>query len=262
MYISKTKSRPVKKIHCSSAEATIWIACAFLPCLQREAAFWNPLPQTGQPMVSSKCFFMWVNIQSWLVWKKVHSWHWYSLPPSGWFSHLGWASGGTASLGTITVGRVVDLSEGPGWGGLLGMEVTSGWGISVVEIWWCFGGISWISWEAGVITSLLLEATAGIEELVMPTIGIVEGGGTIGVMVYAWGGWISCCCKVDAGCIILVASTLRNWATGNPRSATSNCCIVSAWSNSTILLIWLANQIYCKAWKKKGWGVELKSMKN
>ena len=34
--------------------------------------------------------------------------------------------------------------------------------------------------------SLPLEATTGIEESVMPAIGIVEGGGTIGVMVYAW----------------------------------------------------------------------------
>ena len=194
MHRSKTKRRPAKKIHCSSAEATIWTACAFLPCLWSEATFWNPLPHMGQPIVMSKCFLIWVNIQSLFVWWNVHSWHLYSLPPPGWLIHSGWAYAGIASSGTVTVGRKVDLPDGHGQRGLLGLEATSGWGISVGVI-WHFDGISR---EVNVVASLPLGDATAKEESVMPTIGIVEGGGAIRVMVYARGGWIICLCEVDA----------------------------------------------------------------
>ena len=103
--------------------ATIWTSCASLLCFWREAGFWNPLLQIGQPVVISKCFLIWVNMQSQFLFWKAHSWHLYSLPPPGWFSHLGWASTGMASSRTIKIGYEVGLLDGPGEGGLLGNNV-------------------------------------------------------------------------------------------------------------------------------------------
>ena len=210
--------------------------------LQREATFWNPLPHTGQPSVMSKCFLTWLSIQSLFVWWNVHNWHWYSLPPPGWLIHSGLASAGIDSSGTTTIGREEDSSEGPGWGGLLGYEVTSGWEINVGEIWWHFERIS----RMGGVVDLMPPGDATVKgELVMPMIGIDVGGGAIGVAVYPWDGWIICLC--DSVLHTPVANKLISCAAGEPRRATSNCWMMSAWSSSTMLFMWLANQIFCKA---------------
>ena len=168
---------------------------------------------------------------------------------------LGWAFVGMASSGTMKVGYEVDLSDGPGEGGLLGNWNDSSAWIDVGTIQWHFGGISW---ETDAVASLPWEDAdvTDKEELVIPIKGIVEGGGTIGVEVYTWGEGIACLCEVEA------ASRLRIWAAGDARRATSNCWNALVWSNSAIPFIWFANQIFCKACRKMGQGIEPKSINN
>ena len=145
---------------------------------------------------------------------------------------------------------------------LRGLAIMSGWGLSVGEIQWHFSGISWPSWEEGVVPSILLYIAVAAEASVTTTIGIVEGRGDMGVVVNAHKGCTTCGHEVGAVYFSPLERRSMRWAAEDPSKATSNCWIASAWSKLAKLLMWLANLIFWRAWTKRRKSVEHKKVKD
>ena len=105
------------------------------------------------------------------------------------------------------------FTEGPGDGGLSGSGCDSdGWS-NVGMMQHHFDGISVI---------LPIDGTDEEEELVRPNTGTDVGGGTIQVVVYAWGGWTNGFWEDRVSCVT-PAERRRIHVAGDPKRVTSNC---------------------------------------